>query len=256
MPIETSTIVPKKITLLKVAGVCHGPEKYARSPIHDMVASQLETRRTDVKTLFIPSTTIHQVTSTQIEGKQMPPSYQLELIRQAVDETKSDSRIPIALAHSSGSIATLAALREGSLPYAIFVSPTFLDPQREIFYSNRFRNRLGIIRTDDQTMDTKIGPRSMGYETVFPSDLFDDPLYAEPLAGHLDELDEVSNMLRTRARIFIGTADWNKTSYKYPALFPVELVGGETHSFEASAQSPMKITNAILDLIPPTNSLV
>jgi hypothetical protein len=152
---------------------------------------------------------------------------------------------PVALAHSSGSIATMAALREGSLPYAVFVSPTFLNPREEIFCSPRFSRKVMVHMRESGIIETTMEPKEM-YPMTIPNDHLDDPLYWDNIVSP-QAIDEVAILVGTRARIFIGSKDWNYRLPQYPQLVQTDVIEDETHAFTA-ASSIIKITDAILDL--------
>ncbi len=239
----------EKLLLINVAGGGHGPQEFARSPIHDNVTAYLRSRGIDVKDIFVPSTDVKQDPVTQkVSGIQLPPSYQRTLIREAMRETSPDERIPVAVAHCFGSIATMAELRNGTLPFAIFVSPTFLNPREEIFGSPKVSQRMRAVELASGGVEMIMEPDKM-YPFVFPSDHLEDPLYQDNIASKPEAIQVVVGFFPTRARIFIGEYDWNSQSYQYSLLFPTEVVEKETHSFESNETSVARVSNAILQLI-------
>ena len=50
----------EKLLLINVAGVGHGPQKFARSPIHDNVVANLLSRRIDIRDIFVHSTDVRR----------------------------------------------------------------------------------------------------------------------------------------------------------------------------------------------------
>jgi len=222
----------QKIMLIHVPGVCHGPEQYARSPIHDRVAHLLFQAKIDCQTLFVPSTDVRFDNNTQkLTGLQLSPSKQLDRLHDAAEEAHRYSRVPIALAHSFGSIATMAALRDQSLPYAVFVSPTFLNPRVEIFESEKFSRRLQPIGSSDFMW--MMSPSGISYSTFFPNDHFDDSLYCDTILSQPDRIEEVVALTKARARLFLGEHDWNYFCCQYSQLFPTTtVIPNEKHSFE------------------------
>lgn len=238
----------EKLLLINVAGGAHGSQEFARSPIHDSITDYLRSR-IDVKDIFVPSTDVKRDPATQkVSGVQLPPSYQRTLIREAVNEASMDERIPMAVAHSFGSIATMASLRDGTLPYAIFVSPIFLNPREEIFGSPKVSQRMRVVELASGEVQIIMEPDKM-YPVIFPNDHLDDPLYRDNIVSKPEAIQEISDLLAARARIFIGEYDWNSQSYQYPLLFLTEVVEKETHSFEQNEASIAKVSNAILQLI-------
>ena len=213
--------MPEKLLLINVAGVAHGPPEFARSPIHDNVANYLRSR-IDVKDIFVHSTDVMRDPDTQkVSGIQLSPSYQCYLLRKAVSEGNVDNRIPVALAHSSGSIATMATLRDGILPYAIFVSPTFLNPREEMFGSPRFSQRVKVVEFRKGKFEMTMEPNKM-YPIVFPNNHLDD-LASWEVASKPEVINEIVDIfVARRARIFLGEKDWNIQSHQYTVLFPNE----------------------------------
>lgn len=236
-----------RVTLINVAGVCHGPEKYARSPIHDLVTNLLKKTGIDLEVVFVPSAEIQKDEETNSHvGIQQTPHKQQEDINRVVQNAINDSRIPIAIAHSSGSIATIAALREDSLKNAVIVSPTFLDPINEIFESPAFKKRLIPIDQPASDYQVMMSPAGMDYSTLFPRDHFADDLYLHPLLFCPDSLKDINALINEmRLKVFIGQHDWNDYRDHYPKIFGIDLVEGETHSFEENPDSIHLITEAI-----------
>ena len=239
----------EKILLINVAGVGHGPQEFARSPIHDNVVANLLSRRIDIRDIFVHSTDVRRNPDTQkVSGIQLPPSYQRTLIREAIHEASLDERIPVAVAHCFGSIATMAELRDGTLPFAIFISPTFLNPREEIFSSPKTSQKMEVVKLPSGEFGITMEPEKM-YPIVFPIDHLDDPLYWDTIAANPKAIQEVANILvARRAQIFVGEHDWNFQRYLYPLFFPTEVIEGEIHSFEQNKESIARVSEAILQL--------
>lgn len=249
IPREACSSTP--ITVLHMLGICHGPEEFARSPIHDRVIDCLKKSRPDCEAHYIPSTDITHIDG-RIVGIQSPPSRQLEHLHAAIDSAQARSRIPVGLAHSTGSIATLAALRDRTLPCAIFVSPTFLDPRKEVFDSEIFCRRLRTDQLPDARYCGMLSPKRMGYSTLFPAGHFDDPLYEHLMLSSQGCITDIVRLVREKARIFIGGNDWNAGVSEYERLFSAERICGETHSFEEDITSAERIAQAIAALVRDT----
>ncbi len=241
---------PDNLTLIQVSGICHGPVEFARSIIHDRVAEYLQSANPAIDTVFVPSTDIHKNPLTgKIYGIQGTPTTQLDRLRSTVESVLAKSRIPVALAHSSGSIATIAALLEGSLPLAVLISPTIIDPRDEFLGSKTPRQRLNIISSPKGDSVIMLWPDNMDYPTYYPRDYFDDPLLLDPIITQPEGFETINRLTIARARIFLGQYDWNSYKDRYSEFIKVEVVEGEKHSFELLGQeSARKVAEAVVDL--------
>lgn len=240
-----------RITLINVAGVCHGLEKYARSPIHDKITNLLANTDFDIETVFIPSAEIQKDQDTsELIGIQHPPCNQKRVLCNVVKTAIQNSRIPIAIAHSSGSISTISALKDDILKNAVIISPTFLDPINEIFNSPAFKRRLVPVEQPRDKYLAMISPTSMNYSTLFPINHLIDCLYTNPILFNPESIEKIIKLINElRLRIFIGKHDWNQYSSLYPRIFDVETIEGETHSFEEQPESVITIASTIKKFI-------
>ncbi|MBU0766451.1 hypothetical protein KKF55_01540 [Patescibacteria group bacterium] len=245
---ENLNLGNSRITVINMPGLCHGSEKYARSPIHDRVIYLLKSSNTHLKTRFIPSADVREEDGALV-GLQRPLSEQLSKLRDAIREVIDEDRTPVILAHCTGTLATVEALMETPGSYAALVSPVFLNPIREILYSRTFKRRFITHGLPDGDFCGKVSPAQMNYSTIFPSDHFEDDLYIKPISSCERRMEEFKQIAATRARIFVGEYDWNPQSHKYGAEFTVDEVPTEKHSFELRMQSTKRIALAIAKLV-------
>jgi len=235
------------ITILNVSGIGHGPEQFARSPIHDMVINELSAELEDrLNVVFVPSADVDIDPETkELVCHQKGPSVQLSRILSEANTIEEGDDL-VALAHSSGCIALLEAMRINQDIQGVFLSPTILSPIREIFDSRAFARRY--LSDQENARPGRLTPNKMPY-----SILFDDSYFGDVLMSDLEKrigLNDVVQMLTNRAHLFLGGNDWNQRAHIYPDCFSfATVVTGETHSFENNDQSPAIVADYIRGLI-------
>ena len=235
----------KRKTFINVAGIGHGPEEYARSETHDRITTALVKDYPDSITIFIPSAIAQQDQSGKLMATQMSPEWQAKELHTTIEKTLNEERESIVIAHSSGSISTMRGIEEGWVPKAVFISPTFLHPNEEIFHQNAFRRRM---RPNDDG-SWIMTPRSMPYEIEFLPGHLDDPMYGKLADG--DNYERIYTILNKKAKIFVGSRDWNTQASLYSQFFSnvTYEIEGETHSFNVEMSSVEKIRVAIRELL-------
>lgn len=230
------------ISVLNIAGIGHGPEEYARSPIHDLIVAELSKRlhyRLDV--VFIPSADV-DIQGDELVCYQKPPSLQAKRILEATSERCK----VIAVAHSTGCVSLLEAMKHDRDIVGVFVSPTILSPVEEVFDSPSFARRYEA--DEEGKRPGRLTPNKMPYSVLFNESYFQDALMQD--VTRRMRLEDIAQLLTDRGHLFLGEHDWNQRANEYSDLFEcVTLVPQETHSFEANSESPVIVASWIKKMI-------